>query len=158
MAGHVFQTEGLGAELYFVMDMAAPAAVLVFDGVRNGAVVLDDIGLANQAETVGPDGEGTLDLDALADVGVGDIDLFVGMLSAKGVEVFVPNLVEVDEGALARAVRPVLQCGDEDQIGVVKRWEAWVRHESRPSGSKSNARRKPWCGVKPRAGCQGRVN
>ena len=55
-AGHLLQTESLSTELQVVMLAAAPAAVLVLDGIRRVAVVLDDISLADKAEAVGPDG------------------------------------------------------------------------------------------------------
>jgi len=90
--------------------------VLVLDGERGAVVELDHVGLADEAEPVGPQGQGPLNADTPVPLAVGAVDGLVDGAAAERVEVLVPGLVQVDQAALARAVAPVLQRRDDNPL------------------------------------------
>lgn len=118
-AEHFFEAEGLGAELEGVGGVFFGAAAFVFDGEGRGALAeLDGVGLANEAKAFGDEPEAAAGADAVADFVAGLVDAFVHEAAFGGEAVFLPNAGDMDEGALAGANPPVLECGEGDALRV----------------------------------------
>lgn len=118
-AEHLFEAEGLGAELEGVGGVFLWTAVLVFDGEGWGTLAeLDGIGLADEAEALGDELEAAAGADAVADFIADFVDAFVHEATFCGEAVLFPDAGDVDEGALAGANPPVLECGEGDALQV----------------------------------------
>lgn len=118
-AEHFFEAEGLGAELKGVDVVFLGASVLVFDGEGWGVLAeLDGIGLADEPEALGDELEAAAGADAVADFVTGFVNAFVHEAAFGGEAVFLPNAGDMDEGALAGADPPVLECGEGNALRV----------------------------------------
>lgn len=88
-AEHFFEAEGLGAELDAVVEPARFFAGFVFDGAGGGdaAVVFldfDEVGFADEAEAIGPEGEGAEEFPAGAVFEAWEVGVLVGELAEEG--------------------------------------------------------------------------
>jgi hypothetical protein len=94
-----------------------PGAVFVFDRIRRAiGQELDDIGLANQPEAVAEQGLCPLNPQTVTYLKTGIIHPLVQGLAALGKEVFFKHLLDVDQGALAWTVSPVLESRERDRV------------------------------------------
>jgi hypothetical protein len=85
-------------------------------------VPLDDIGLADQPEPVGPERQPANDANTVLGAGGVAVGPLVGAVAAQGEDVLVVGLLEVDQRALPGAVAPVLEGGDEDEVIIALGW------------------------------------
>lgn len=131
LAKHFLQAERLGAELNGVGGLVFGAAALVLDGERlpgavGLAVELDDVGHAVEAECGGLQRQGAYDAQVAAALAAGFMGFVVEHAALGGEAIFGPLAFDVDERALARAEREVLQ-GGERKRGVVGGRQRWGR-------------------------------
>ena len=114
MTGHGFKAQGLRGQLQVIargnVFGFVTAAVFVFHGV-GGAVgqKLHHVRLANEAQRVVPQGQGTLYPHTFGRFHARLIGPRMHGVAAQRVDVVVKRLFQVNEAALARAVGPVLQ-------------------------------------------------
>ena len=124
-ADHLLETERLGAKLDGVGRLVLGATALVFDGERLPGVVglaveLDDVGHAMEAECGGLQRQGSRDAQVAAGLAAGFMGLVMKHATLGGEAVLGPLALDVDERALPRAEREVLQ-GGERKRGIVGR-------------------------------------
>lgn len=120
---HLLEAEGLRAELNGIGGVGFGAAAFVFDreGVPRAirlAVKLHDVGDAVDAERVGVERERAGDAEVAARFGAGFVGAFVEDAALGGARVLRPKALDVDERALARAEREVLQGGERKGVGL----------------------------------------
>jgi len=116
-AEHLFEAHGLRAELQLVGEAGSPATGFVFDRYDGAVrVELDGVSAAGEAEAAGEEWEGAFDTDLAAAVRSRRVGALVQQVAAAGERVVRPDSVQVDERGLARAVGPVLQGGDGDEV------------------------------------------
>lgn len=114
---HFFEAEGLSAELEVVVAFLAAGSVLVFNGDDcTVGVEFDGVGASGEAEGFRPEGESAFDADFAVHLERGFIHALVDLLTAQGEDVFVVDLLDVDEGALAGAVGVVFDGGNHDVV------------------------------------------
>lgn len=114
---HFLEAEGLGTELDFVGAVCLGFPAFVFD--RNNRPILvkfDHIALAGKAERERADGQTPGDADARACFRGTVVSAFMEDTSLGGESILGPDLFEVDQGALARAIEPMLECGEGDEV------------------------------------------
>lgn len=116
---HLFEAEGLGAELDFIGAVGFGLSAFVFDGDDESiGMELHDIALTGQPEVIRADGEGSGGADGAARLGGGIVDALVENPPFGSISVLKPFTVQVDEGELAFAKHQVLERGDgEVQFG-----------------------------------------
>jgi len=114
---HFLQTKGLGAELKRVRTVGFGATAFVFDG-ENGSVgvKLDDVGDTGEAEGERAEMKAARGAHAGAGFVFGFVGFFVKHATLGGEEVFRPDLLNVDEGALAWTEAQVLQSRDGEEV------------------------------------------
>ena len=122
LAQHGFQAQGLCGQLQVVargnVGRLVAAAVFVFHGVGHATgQKFDDVGLADEAQRVVPQRQGALHAHALGGLHAGLVGPRMHGLAAQGVHVVVKHLLQVDQAALARAVLPVLQGRQGNEVG-----------------------------------------
>ena len=105
---HLFEAESLCAELHPVAVGGFGAPAFVFHGEGVVGVELNDIRLSNQAQLQGAQQNGILVADAIARFVFRAVDSGVVGATFGGETVLGPLLFQVDQRALARAVREVL--------------------------------------------------
>jgi hypothetical protein len=113
---HLFQTNSLGAKLKFLVSALSMLSRLVLDRIRGITVELHDIRPAGKVQPLGPDRQGPLHSHARFGARSRLIHALMHIASAHGVNVLVPDVLKVDQRALARAVAVVLQGGDHDRL------------------------------------------
>jgi hypothetical protein len=118
---HFFEAEGLGAELDAVVDPTGGAAGFVFDGAgfedaSAGFADFDDVGLAGEAEPIGPQGEGAEEFPAGAVFEAGQVGVFVVELAEEGVFVVFKDALYVYQSSTARAVKKLVESGEGERI------------------------------------------
>jgi len=106
---HLLQTERLSTKLQIVVPPLPAWATLILNGVRGIAAEFDYISPANQAEVFGPQRESTLDPHVISYFLGALVDTLVEHMSLHRVDVLLKNLLDVNQGALARAVAVMLQ-------------------------------------------------
>ena len=131
LAEHFLQAERLGAELNGVGGLVFGAATFVLDGeglprAVGLAVKLDDVGHAVEVECGGLQRQGAHDAQVAAALAAGFVGLVVEHAALGGEAVLGPLALDVNERALARAEREVLQ-GGERKRGVVGGRQRWGR-------------------------------
>lgn len=109
---HLFQTERLGAELHLITAVLFGPTSFVFDGGNPPvAVKFDDIGLTAQTETHGTNRQGPNSTDPALLTHLFAIGSFMQHPPFRRKTIFTPDLLQMNQGALPRAVLIVLQCG-----------------------------------------------
>ena len=115
---HFLKAKSLGADLDLISAVGFWFAAFVFNGsVRAVVVLFDDV--ADSAEVVSFRTHPELSQDGTGGaVFVGAfVGFFMKLLSLGGETILGPDLLVVDEGALARAIQEVLQRGEWDGFG-----------------------------------------
>ena len=92
---------------------------------------LHQIGLADEPQPVGPEGQGAFHFHPRLHLVAGRVHQVVHGLPTRGVDVVHESLLQVDQPALARAVGPVLEGGEGDGVGFVHRDRHPDRHPDR---------------------------
>jgi hypothetical protein len=115
---HLFKTERLSTKLHLVAAIAFRLASLVLDR-EDRAVRMEfhDIGLAAQTKPMRADREGTYGTYPPLPHFFPTIRPLVQYPAFGSEPVFDPDLFDMDQGALARAVQIVLQGGEHDEVG-----------------------------------------
>jgi hypothetical protein len=122
LSGHLFETDSLATELEIIVAPLSARTVLIFHRVGNASMKLHDIAFADKSQPIRPEWDGALDPNALLGLSLRNVDLFMNLSAAKGVEVLVERLLHVDQRALTGAVAVVLQHGEKDEVGIFPRW------------------------------------
>ena len=98
--------------------MLVARAMLVFDRIRRAiGEVFDNIGLADQPQTVTKQRQGALNPQTITNFKAGIINTLVQGLTALGVDIFREPLLQMNQTALARTVAPVLEGGERKRVG-----------------------------------------
>lgn len=115
---HLFEAKRLGAELDLVAAALFRFTPFVLDG-KDGAVLMElhHVGLAAQAETPGTDRQGPHGADPALLLRLPAVRPLVQDPPLGGETVFGPDLFQMDQGALSRAVQVVLQSREHDVVG-----------------------------------------
>lgn len=133
---HFLQAHRLGAELDLIGTVAFGFAAFVFHGSNRAVgMKLDDIALAADAETHRADAEIARDAHTVADFRWTVVSAFMKGTALSGEFVFSPHLFQMDEGALARTEKPVLEGRNGD--GIFFGGHGWLfdlRGKIRPLG------------------------
>src|SRR5579872_2330217 len=124
-AEHLLQADGLRAELQVIVPLLPLRAVLRLH--REDAAVgveLDGVGAAVQAQPFAPERQRPLDPRGPAHLPGRRIDALVNAAAAQREHVLIVDLLDVDESALPRAIRPVLDRGDHHSLVVLPHGDA----------------------------------
>ncbi len=115
---HFLQAQGLSAKLHFVAAVLFGPAAFIFDRKNQTVVVkLHHIGLPAQSQALGADRQGPHGADpALLDP-FSAVGPFMEKSPFGGVTVLGPDLLGMDQGALAGAIQIMLQCREHDVVG-----------------------------------------
>ncbi len=118
LAGHLLQTQRLGGELNLIMQLGPLEAVLVLHRINPPiGVKLHHIALANQPQTIRPHRQRPLRAHALEGFHPGFIHPLMGRIPAHGMHIVRKRLLQMNQRTLTRAIAPVLEGGQHDEIG-----------------------------------------
>lgn len=115
---HLLEAQPLGAELNFVATVALRLAPFVLDG-KDSAILMElhHVGLPGEAETTGADRQGSHRADPALLLRLPAVRPLVQHPPLGGEAVFDPDLFQMDQSALSRAIEIVLQGGEHDVVG-----------------------------------------
>ena len=118
-AEHFLKADRLGRKLDVIVHLLALGAVLELDRVHRAVQVkLHQIGLADQIQAVAPHGQRMLHTHARLDFLARRINQLMHGLATCRVDVVSEGLLQMNQPALARAVRPMLQGGECNGISI----------------------------------------
>lgn len=126
---HLFETEGLGAQLNLVATASLGPSPFVLDGPRlpealfspqgdagRRGAKLNHVGLASQPEAEGVQTEAAGDSEARPAFRPGVVRLLMQFAAFGGEAVLRPHLLDMNQGPLALAEHEVLEAGEGQEV------------------------------------------
>jgi len=114
---HFFEAERLGAKLDVVIFELPPLALLELDrDERPLGVLLDDVALSAESETLGPDGQRPEQLDAIGDFVTGQVRVFVREIADERVDIRPPQPLDNLQPRPAMAEQKVVEEAERERF------------------------------------------